>query len=205
MSRKRHWDDVYSTKRLEDVSWFQLRAALSCELIANALDDHTAAILDIGGGASPLAGDLLRAGYRNVAVLDLAASALSQARKRLGVDGATVRWIVGDVLDLPVRARSIGMWHDRAVFHFLTESQDRARYVAEVRRAVRPGGLVLVATFASRRQRAVLVRGARNISAAIPQHRRGRSLPSSARADAFQREEGGAPDGTLRVRPAART
>jgi len=149
MSRKRHWDDVYSTRRIDEVSWFQPHATLSGDLIADALADRTAAILDVGGGASPLAGDLLEAGYRNVTVLDLAAPALAQARQYLGANGHPVRWIVGDVLHLPFRAGSIGLWHDRAVFHFLTQDRDRQRYVAEVRRTVRPGGLVLVATFAA--------------------------------------------------------
>jgi len=149
MSRKSHWDDVYRTRRIDEVSWFQLHAMLSRDLIVEALADRTVAILDVGGGASPLAADLLEAGYRNLTVLDLAAPALAQARQHLSANADPVRWIVGDVLDLPLRARSIGLWHDRAVFHFLTEERDRERYVQEVRRTVRPGGLVLVATFAA--------------------------------------------------------
>jgi ubiquinone/menaquinone biosynthesis C-methylase UbiE len=106
-------------------------------------------ILDVGGGASTLAGDLLHEGYEGVVVLDLAHSSLVQARNRLGQSTNRVAWTVGDVLAAPIASKSVALWHDRAVFHFLTDPADRALYITEVRRIVQPGGLVLVATFAA--------------------------------------------------------
>lgn len=168
MDRQAHWDRVYAEKRPEQVSWFQAEARLSLELITEHAPSRASAIADIGGGASRLVDGLLARGYRAVTVLDLSAAALDAARARLaasgtpGASGATtaveapgataaagrVRWIADDVLTHGFDAASIDVWHDRAVFHFLTDPADRARYVEQVRHAVRPGGLVLVATFA---------------------------------------------------------
>jgi SAM-dependent methyltransferase len=105
-------------------------------------------IVDIGGGASTLVDDLLAGGYPNLAVVDLAEPALAVARERLGERGAGVDWIVGDVTTELLSERSVDMWHDRAVFHFLTEEVSRAGYLSQVTRCVKPGGHVLVATFA---------------------------------------------------------
>jgi ubiquinone/menaquinone biosynthesis C-methylase UbiE len=149
MDLREHWEGIYGARRSDEVSWFQPHADLSRDLIREALVDHDAPILDVGGGASTLADDLLAEAYRNITVLDLASAALSQAHRRLGAAAEQVRWVVGDVLVAPLAQHSIGLWHDRAVFHFLTEPADRARYISEVRRIVRPGGLVLVATFAA--------------------------------------------------------
>jgi len=102
----------------------------------------------VGGGASTLIDDLLDAGYHDLTVLDLSAAALAVARRRLGTRADTVRWVEADVLDASLPKTGYSVWHDRAAFHFLTAPADRARYVAQVRRAVRPGGFVLVATFA---------------------------------------------------------
>ncbi|HSM04671.1 MAG TPA: class I SAM-dependent methyltransferase [Longimicrobiales bacterium] len=144
-----HWESVYRTKQAEAVSWYQPRSGLSLGLIREALPDRDGRILDVGGGASRLAGDLWSAGYREVVVLDVVAEALSQARSRLSGSAPGVRWIVADALALPLASGSVALWHDRACFHFLTEDADRALYLAEVHRVVRPGGWVLVATFAA--------------------------------------------------------
>jgi ubiquinone/menaquinone biosynthesis C-methylase UbiE len=149
MGRKDHWESIYRVKRAEDVSWFQPHARLSLSLIQGALGERHSTILDVGGGASTLAGDLLSDGYKSVVVLDLALASLFQARQRLGQSASRVSWTVGDVLAAPIASNSVALWHDRAVFHFLTAPADRAKYIAEVRRIVRPGGLVLVATFAA--------------------------------------------------------
>jgi ubiquinone/menaquinone biosynthesis C-methylase UbiE len=149
MDRKSHWNTVYGTKLPEQVSWYQRHATLSEALIREVVVDRSARILDVGGGASTLVDDLTRAGYRAVTVLDVSFNGLSHARRRMGPESDQASWVVADVLNLPVAAASIALWHDRAVFHFLTELSDRARYVREVRRVVRPGGLVLVATFAA--------------------------------------------------------
>ena len=152
MDPKAHWERIYQEKAPTEVSWYQPHPALSLALIQRAVPDRDAPIIDVGGGASTLADDLLRAGYRDVTVLDLASRALSAARSRIeaaGLPADRVRWLEGDVLDTPLPRAHYALWHDRAVFHFLTDATARARYVARVREAVQPGGAVLVATFAA--------------------------------------------------------
>lgn len=148
MDRRAHWERVYAEKQPDQVSWFQAEARLSLDLIARFAASPTAAIVDVGGGASRLVDGLLARGYRDLRVLDLSASALAATHARLGTDGDRVHWSVGDVLEAEFAPGSVDVWHDRAVFHFLTDPADRARYVEQVRHAVRPDGLVLVATFA---------------------------------------------------------
>lgn len=149
MDRKSHWEGVYRAKGAEEVSWFQPHATVSLDLIRSAATPRDAHILDVGGGASRLVDGLVAGGYRRVTVFDLAHEALVGARQRVGEAGPGVSWVEGDVLAAPFAAGSVSLWHDRAVFHFLTDPEDRARYVSEVRRIVRPDGLVLVATFAA--------------------------------------------------------
>lgn len=146
--QREHWEKVYLTKQSDAVSWFQEHATRSLELIHSVGAPLTANVIDVGGGASTLVDDLLSSGFKNVSVLDLSASALKVARKRLGAAGDGVTWIAGDIctVDLPVQAFDI--WHDRAVFHFLTDPVDRAAYVRQVMKSVKPGGHVIVATFA---------------------------------------------------------
>lgn len=144
----KHWQTVYETKLSDEVSWFQREPRLSHELIARVARSLDASILDVGGGASTLVDALLSDGYRHVTVLDLAEAGLRQARARLGPDAARATWLVADVLDAPLTPSSIDVWHDRAVFHFLTRTEDQERYIAQAKRSVRPGGYVLVATFA---------------------------------------------------------
>ncbi len=148
MDRRTHWETVYSTTGPERVSWFQAEARLSRSLIERCAPDRTARIIDVGAGASTLVSALLASGYRHLTVVDLSATALSIARERLGGDADHVTWLAGDVLALDFAPAAFDVWHDRAVFHFLTLAQDRARYVDQVRRAVAPGGHLLVATFA---------------------------------------------------------
>lgn len=107
-----------------------------------------AAILDVGGGASTLVDGLLDAGYRDLTVLDIAPTALRQARDRLGMRAERVKWVEADVLTASLQPASIVLWHDRAVFHFLADADARAAYVDQVRRALRPGGCMIIATFA---------------------------------------------------------
>jgi 2-polyprenyl-3-methyl-5-hydroxy-6-metoxy-1,4-benzoquinol methylase len=148
MDRHEHWETVYRTKGPDQVSWFQAEARLSRELITRAAPDRAAAIIDIGAGASTLVDGLLGAGYHHLTVVDISAAALELAKTRLGAAAAPVTWQAADVLAAEFPAQRFDVWHDRAVFHFLTDPADRARYVAQVRHAVRPGGIVLVATFA---------------------------------------------------------
>jgi len=145
---KAHWEHVYQTKRVDEVSWFQRQATVSLELIRRAAPEPTARIIDVGGGASTLVDGLLNAGYSNVTVLDISAKALGEARTRLDEAASRVHWMEADVLTAALPESQFDLWHDRAVFHFLTQQNDRAAYINQVRRAVRPGGHVLVATFA---------------------------------------------------------
>ena len=148
MQAKEHWEKVYSTKAADAVSWFQPHANISVSLINDAGVSRDASIIDVGGGASTLVDDLLANGYTNLTVLDLSAAALAAARDRLGEKAEHVRWIEADVTKADLPGHQFDIWHDRAVFHFLTNPEDRAAYVQAVFRSVKPGGHVIVATFA---------------------------------------------------------
>ncbi|MFN3593982.1 MAG: class I SAM-dependent methyltransferase [Thiobacillaceae bacterium] len=148
MQMKAHWERVYASKSPTEVSWFQPHAERSLKLIREAGMAASARIIDVGGGASTLVDDLLAAGYGNVTVLDLSAHALTAARARLGARAQRVDWLEADVLQAALPRHGYDVWHDRAVFHFLTDPADRRAYVRQVLHAVRPGGLVIVATFA---------------------------------------------------------
>jgi ubiquinone/menaquinone biosynthesis C-methylase UbiE len=148
MHAAEHWQDVYSKKSPESVSWFQATPTLSPVFIRQVAPARDAHILDVGGGASTLVDTLLDAGYANVTVLDLAPAALVHARERLGVTADAVTWLAADVLTVALPAASIDVWHDRAVFHFLTQPEARAQYLAQLRHVLRPGGYVIIATFA---------------------------------------------------------
>jgi SAM-dependent methyltransferase len=147
MNKEQHWDRIYRTKAASEVSWYQPEARLSLALIRRVAPELDAPIVDVGGGASTLVDGLLRGGYRDVTVMDLAPAALTRAQERLDERASQARWIVADALEAPLPPASCAVWHDRAVFHFLTGARDRARYVAQVRRVVRPGGHVIVAGF----------------------------------------------------------
>ena len=148
MKRQLHWEQVYLSKRPDEVSWFQPRPARSLELIDAAGVSAGAAVIDVGGGDSTLVDALLSRGVGDVTVLDVSAAALERARLRLGDRAAEVTWIEADVTSAELPAAAYDVWHDRAVFHFLTDPAERSRYVALAARAVRPGGTLIVATFA---------------------------------------------------------
>lgn len=147
MQTKSHWDQVYRSKPADSVSWYQPHALRSLALIRGVAGSCDARILDVGAGASTLVDDLLDAGMTRVSVLDISGAALEEARRRLGLRAGAVRWIEGDITSVSLEPASVDVWHDRAVFHFLTDPQDRAAYVRQVRRAVRPGGHVIIAAF----------------------------------------------------------
>jgi len=144
---KEHWERVYRTKAAGELSWFQPHAERSLELIRRIAAGGPCRLIDVGGGASTLVDDLLEAGRFDVSVLDLSAAALQLAQARLGSRAASVHWLEGDVTTAALPGQAWDIWHDRAVFHFLTEPQARAAYVRQVRRALRPGGHVVVAAF----------------------------------------------------------
>jgi 2-polyprenyl-3-methyl-5-hydroxy-6-metoxy-1,4-benzoquinol methylase len=145
---REHWEKVYQTKSADAVSWFQEYATRSLEIIRSVGTSLNANIIDVGGGASTLVDDLLNNGFQHVSVLDLSASALEVARKRLGSSDNSVTWIAGDIREVNLPEQTFDIWHDRAVFHFLTDPADRAAYVQQVMKLVKPGGHVIVATFA---------------------------------------------------------
>ena len=149
MDAKQHWEHIYATKAPDRVSWYQPHAQRSLDFIRRTGVDRAEAIIDVGGGASTLVDDLVTEGFEQVTVLDLSAKALEVARQRLGGRAAKVNWIEADVTRATLPPEAYAVWHDRAVFHFLTEAGDRQRYVENVRRAVRAGGHVIVATFAT--------------------------------------------------------
>jgi ubiquinone/menaquinone biosynthesis C-methylase UbiE len=148
MQSKQHWEEIYTSKPTDAVSWFQPHASLSLDLIKATGVAKDAGIIDVGGGASTLVDDLLANGYNDLTVLDLSAHAMQAARQRLGKDERMVRWIEADITEVDLPPKRYDIWHDRAVFHFLTTPEAREAYVQTVFRSVKPGGHVIVATFA---------------------------------------------------------
>lgn len=147
LDRKRHWETVYEQKSPLEVSWYQSDPLLSLELIQNTGIPQDAAIIDVGGGASILVDRLLASGYRNVSVLDLSAKALAYAQARLGGTSHRATWIEADITAF-IPPINYDLWHDRAVFHFLTNAEDRRKYVDVLKHGVRSGGHVIIAAFA---------------------------------------------------------
>lgn len=145
---KDHWENVYHHKAVDQVSWFQPHADLSMQLINTLPLAKKAQIIDVGGGASVLVDDLLQAGFQHISVLDVAAAALGQSQQRLAERSQQVCWRVENILEAEFQPNSFDLWHDRAVFHFLTDPVDQQRYLAQVRNAVKPGGFIIIATFA---------------------------------------------------------
>lgn len=148
MHAKDHWEKVYSTKATDSVSWYQPHADVSFDLINGIGIGCHAAIIDVGGGASVLVDDLLNNGFFDLTVLDLSSAALAAAQNRLGERAKEVEWIEADITKADLPSQRYDIWHDRAVFHFLTSPEAREAYVHKVFDAVKPGGHVIVATFA---------------------------------------------------------
>jgi hypothetical protein len=145
-TRTAHWDSVYQRHTPSGVSWYEPEASTSLSLIKDLNLPTDTPILDVGGGASTLVDGLVAGGYSDVSVLDLSSAALEASRDRLGPD-VPVRWLNEDLLNW-VPERRYGLWHDRAVFHFLTDPEDRTRYLDLMARAVAPEGRVIMQTFA---------------------------------------------------------
>lgn len=147
MTGKAHWENVYQTKAVDEVSWYRPHLEVSLRLIEHAAPDTGSAVIDVGGGEATLVDDLVARGYSDVTVLDISPAAIDVAKSRLGPSGASVHWITGDIAAVELEAARYDVWHDRAVFHFLTSADDRAAYVRQVASAVKRGGHVIVATF----------------------------------------------------------
>jgi 2-polyprenyl-3-methyl-5-hydroxy-6-metoxy-1,4-benzoquinol methylase len=147
MDAKTHWENVYTTKAPESVSWYRAHLETSLALVGRATGSLSASIIDIGGGESTLVDDLLIRGYKSLTVLDISQTAIDITKKRLGFAAERVRWLVGDIVEVEMDPRVYDVWHDRAVFHFLRTPEQRVAYVRQVTRAVKPGGHVIVSTF----------------------------------------------------------
>lgn len=147
IGRQAHWENVYATKDEHAVSWFQESPTISLDLILATGVKSDASIIDIGGGASRLVDALIDEGFRAITILDLSEKALATSKSRLGARGAQVKWVVADVTTWEP-SQTYDVWHDRAALHFLTDPKDRAAYAERIVRAVRPGGHVIIGTFA---------------------------------------------------------
>jgi SAM-dependent methyltransferase len=147
MDSKTHWEKVYQTKAANEVSWYRLHLDKSLALIKQAATDLNASIIDIGGGEATLVDDLIEIGYQHVSILDISQAAIDNTRQRLGTVADRVNWLVADITTADLPPQQYDVWHDRAVFHFLTLSAQRAAYVQQVLHAVKPGGHVIMATF----------------------------------------------------------
>ena len=141
-----HWDEAYRARGVTGVSWFQPEPALSLELVHVLNVGPSTPVIDIGGGASTLVDHLVAEGFRDVSVLDISPVALRAGEERLG-PGAPVQWLNHDILTWRPQRR-FGLWHDRAVFHFLVDADDRAKYVESLSASLEPEGLLIIATFA---------------------------------------------------------
>ncbi|MBE9563696.1 MAG: class I SAM-dependent methyltransferase [Proteobacteria bacterium] len=144
--RKIHWENVYSDKIATEVSWYQQCPENSLNLILATGIEKSASIIDIGGGASTLVDFLLTAEYQNISVLDISGSAIEQAKQRLGKHANKVNWIEQDITSF-VAEQKFDVWHDRAVFHFLTDADDRSQYVKSMSRSLQSGSHAIIATF----------------------------------------------------------
>jgi 2-polyprenyl-3-methyl-5-hydroxy-6-metoxy-1,4-benzoquinol methylase len=147
MDAKTHWEKVYATKEPDAVSWYRAHLETSLTLIEQAADSHSASIIDIGAGESTLVDDLAAKGYKNITVLDVSQTALDVTKKRLGPLAERIKWVVADITQMQLEPLAYDVWHDRAVFHFLTSTEQRAVYIRNVATAVKPGGHVIVSTF----------------------------------------------------------
>lgn len=145
-NRKKHWENIYETKPLETVSWYQPIPEISLEFIRNLNLKKDAAIIDIGGGDGFLVDYLLEMGFTNVSVLDISEKAIQRAKKRLGNLAHKAKWIVSDITEF-VSEEKYDVWHDRAAFHFLTDEKDISKYLEIAEKSIQPEGNLFVGTF----------------------------------------------------------
>ena len=147
MDVKTHWEKVYQTKAPDSVSWYQPHLETSLALIERTAAGPWSAIIDVGGGESTLADDLLSRGYQDITVLDISETAINVCKRRMEASADRIHWLVADVTLVELDTSAYDVWHDRAVFHFLTGMEQRAAYVRNVARSVKRGGHVIVSTF----------------------------------------------------------
>ncbi|HRO75614.1 MAG TPA: class I SAM-dependent methyltransferase [Crocinitomicaceae bacterium] len=146
LNKKNHWENIYSTKQPNEVSWTQSIPQTSLDFIHSANLDKKANIIDIGGGDSKLVDFLLDEGFENLSVLDISEEALARAQKRLGAKASNVNWIVSDITEFEPTA-TYDFWHDRVAFHFLTTEEQITKYLSTAKKAVKENGVVTIGTF----------------------------------------------------------
>ncbi len=147
MRAKAHWESVYTSKALGEVSWYRPHLDTSLALIEKLAPNHSAAIIDVGAGASTFVDDLVGRGYANITVLDISETALCVAKERLGPASSQIRWLTADVCEADLSLDHYDLWHDRAVFHFLMLPEQRVSYVARAAASVKRNGHLIIGTF----------------------------------------------------------
>ncbi len=147
MNRKKHWDKAHAARQVREVSWYEQLPAISLRMIKNSGVATDAPLIDAGGGASLLVDFLLETGYQDITVLDLSGIALNKARRRLGKRASKVEWIEQDITCFEAE-RKYSLWHDRALFHFLTLKDDRKKYLEALENSLQPGGQFVISAFA---------------------------------------------------------
>ena len=148
MSNTRHWDEIYSNKLSDKVGWYTPHLITPLNWIEGLNFEPDEAIIDVGGGASTLVDDLLEKGHKNITILDLSKRAIQLTQERLGNISSLVTWLQGDVTRLEFPNQYYRLWHDRAVFHFLTEPEIRQRYKDALIEALQIDGFFIIGTFA---------------------------------------------------------
>lgn len=146
---KEHWEEVFASKKEEEVSWYQPAQNTSMEIIKGFNLPSNAGIIDIGGGDAHLAENLVKDGYTDISILDISKNALERAKKRLGKKASQITWIEANVLDFSP-AKKYDLWHDRATFHFLTREDQIQKYLQTINNSLQPGGFVILATFSEK-------------------------------------------------------
>jgi len=147
VERKSHWQNIFESKASTGVSWYQPHLRASIALITQANIPRSASILDAGAGDSTLVDDLLASGFTDISVLDISPAALERVKARLGPLSKQITWIEADITQVDLASQAYDLWHDRALFHFLTHAKERNQYVSVVQHALKPGGHLIVATF----------------------------------------------------------
>ena len=144
--RQKHWDTIYQTKELKDVSWYQPTPTTSLGFLKQFNIPQTAKIIDVGGGDSFLVDTLLDLGYSDITVLDISATSLERVKNRLGERALRVKWIVADAATFKP-TEQYDFWHDRAAFHFLTQEQEIENYIDIIQQRIKPKGILVIGTF----------------------------------------------------------
>ncbi|MGL1886057.1 MAG: class I SAM-dependent methyltransferase [Reichenbachiella sp.] len=144
--RKKHWENIYQTKELKDVSWYQPTPQTSLKFVEQANLSKTAKIIDIGGGDSFFVDHLLDMGYQDITILDISSSSLERAKKRLGNQADRIKWVVSDIVQFEP-TEQYDFWHDRATFHFLTDEDEISNYLSTIEHCISPGGTIVIGTF----------------------------------------------------------